>query len=83
MDPKKSICLVATAKSRFNPIQFFFSEYMKSLVYETPMGIQKALLGRHGTCHVQQVPHIFQRVRDSMSQRINLYKKVGGRHFKA
>lgn len=65
------------------PLDFFLWGYMKSLVYETPVNTQEELLGRvmAASLHIQQDPHIFQRVRDSMSRRINLCNQVGGRHF--
>ena len=66
-----------------NPLDFFLWGYLKSLVYETPVRNEEDLLAKiMASCtHVEAIPGIFQRVRESMTRRCNLCIEANGQHF--
>jgi hypothetical protein len=64
-------------------LDFFLWGYVKSLVYETPVRGEEDLLARvMAACtHVQGIPGIFHRVRESIDRRYHLCIETNGRHF--
>lgn len=66
-----------------NPIDFFLWGTLKSLVYERPVNTRADLLQRiiEASHKIRNIPGIFERVRQSMSRRVNACIASNGRHI--
>ncbi|GBM45707.1 hypothetical protein AVEN_14150-1 [Araneus ventricosus] len=66
-----------------NPLDFFFWEHMKSLVYETPVNSAEDLVARIVVAadKINTTPGIFDRVRQLFLRRCELCNDTHGRHF--
>jgi hypothetical protein len=66
-----------------NPIDFYVWGHLKSLVYERPIATRDELRARiFDACHtIKNTPGIFERVRESMTRRINACIGSNGSHI--
>lgn len=66
-----------------NPLDFFVWGYLKSLVYATPVENLDDLRNRiiAGCNSIRNDPGVFERVRQSMTRRLNACIRAGGSHF--
>ena len=66
-----------------NPLHYFLWEYLKSLVFETPVETDKELVARiEAACDIiQNTSGIFVRVRQYLVRRCLVYIEVGGCQF--
>lgn len=66
-----------------NPLDFFVWGYLKSLVYQTPVENVAELRERivNGCNVIRQIPGVFERVRVSLSNRLDRCIDMNGGHF--
>jgi hypothetical protein len=65
------------------PLDYFLWGHIKSLVYETPVDTEEDLVARIADAcgRVQEMPAIFEHIRDSMVRRCEACIRVNGRNF--
>ena len=72
-----------TISPDMNPLHYFLWEYLKSLVFETPVETDLELVARIvAACDIiRNIPVIFVRVRQNLVRRCHACIEVGGRQF--
>ncbi|GFW90958.1 uncharacterized protein TNCV_1758321 [Trichonephila clavipes] len=69
--------------SDLSPLDFFLWEFLKGIVYETPVATPEDLVGRivEAAGFVRDTPGIFEKVRCSMQRRCQACLDASGKNF--